>query len=310
MKSSQCEDFFVIMIFPPFLNDGDKIAIVSPSGRVDIDIINQAAEFYKNKGLVPVIGKFATSEFGYFAGDDSQRLEDLQWALDSDEIKAVILARGGYGMTRILDHVDFRKLKTSPKWICGFSDHTALLNKLVNLDIACVHTTVPTLYHKDFCSANSIFQILKRGTGNIYANACFYNRIGISQGKLVGGNLTLLANNIGTSSDFEPKGAILLIEELNEHLYHIDRMFVQLKRAGKFNQLKGMIIGHMTNMMDGKVPFGYSVEEIVREHTKEYGFPIGFNFPIGHQEPNIAVVMGQEYVLEVNDEMSKLGAIK
>lgn len=285
----------------PFLKIGDKIAIVACSGKVNIDRIQPGIEILKTWGLDVIIGKHVFSDYHQFSGTDEQRAEDLQLALNDDSIKAVIIARGGYGAIRIIDKIDFTKFKKSPKWVIGYSDITVLHSHIHNLGFESIHATMPVNFTKDAEATESLRKALFGETLNYAVKTNSFNRTGKAEGQLVGGNLSLLYALTGSVSDINTDGKILFIEDLNEYLYHLDRMMMNLKRSGKLNNLKGLIVGGMTDMKDNDVPFGKIVEEIILDAVKEYNYPVCFDFPAGHIDRNLALYFGKTAQLLVED---------
>jgi muramoyltetrapeptide carboxypeptidase len=288
-------------MLPP-LHAGDKIAIVALARKIKPDDIQPAIATFQSWGLEVVLGKTLSAEYHIFAGTDEERAADLQAMLDDPQIKAVISARGGYGSARLLELVDFAQFVLHPKWVIGFSDITALLSHIQRMGIACIHGIMPTLFAKPGSEAakESLRQALfgEPVTYPVLA-AHALNRPGTGRGLITGGNVSLLTSIIGTPSEVDFTGRILFLEEVEEYLYSLDRMVVHLKRSGKLKALAGLIVGHMTGMQDNPEPFGKTAYEIVREHTAEYGYPIAFGFPTGHQEQNLALVCGREARLEV-----------
>lgn len=296
------------MITPPALQPGDKIAICAIARKITMDELQPAIRTFRQWGLEVVIGKSVEAAFHQFAGPDALRAADLQAMLDDPEIKAIISARGGYGTTRILDQLDFQKFKQAPKWVIGFSDITALLCHLQGLGFESVHSTMPSLFAQPGSEAaiESLRKVLFGEPLSYPVPNHPFNRTGQAEGALIGGNISLLNTIIGTASDVDCTGKILFLEEIDEYLYHIDRLLVQLKRAGKLAHLAGLIVGYMTGMRDNAVPFGETAYEIIRAHTAGYQYPIAFGFPSGHEPHNLALVCGRKARLQVNDTGSIL----
>ncbi|MEM9417093.1 MAG: LD-carboxypeptidase [Bacteroidota bacterium] len=284
-------------IQPPLLKRGDKVAIVAPAfWSPDAEnIVTQATKKLRSWGLEAVLGQHLYKKDGRFAGTDAQRTGDLQWAFDDPTIKAIFTLRGGYGTTRIVDKLDFTQFLKHPKWVIGFSDITTLLIQLHQLDIVSVHGEVLKNFLKPQYTSSiaSLKTLLFEGTAQLTASPSQLNRVGIVTAPVVGGNLTLLYNNLETPSALDTNKKILVIEEVDEHLYALDRVMVQLKRTGKLQHLAGLVIGGMVAMKDEPSnPFGKSVKEIIKEHVAPYGYPVAFNFPIGHEAPNLAFPHG------------------
>ncbi len=297
------------MIKPPFLKRGDKTGIVAPGRKVKPSDIEASIDFFEAWELQVVLAKnLFSNDHSYLAGTDSQRLYDLQSMMDDTSIRAIICARGGYGSTRILDQLDFNSFLKSPKWVAGFSDITAFHLKLSKINVASVHGTMPILFSKKESaeSIESLRRILFGEPQHFLVEQHQLNQRGRGIGQLIGGNLSLLTDSIGTANELDTNGKILVIEEVDEYLYKIDRMMIQLKRAGKLNNLNGLIIGHMTDVKDTELKFGERMEDIIRNHTSSFQFPIAFNFPIGHENPNLAWIYGAVAQLDVTEQNSSL----
>ena len=292
---------------PPFLKIGDNVAIVATAKRLQSGI-DKGIDLIKNWGLNVQVGEHVFDESNLFAGSDLDRLNDLQLVLDDPKIKAIIMVRGGYGTTRILDQLDFTAFKSTPKWICGYSDITALHQKLNNLGFCSIHSTMANVMGlKDDELSDETLKNALFGKPLVY-DFTFEgeNRIGDVSGELCGGNLSIICNSIGTSSEIDTSGKILFIEEVGEYLYNLDRMLVQLKRAGKFDSLKGLVVGHFTNMKDHKDTFGLNEIEIIKSQCSDYEFPIAFGFPAGHEIPNCALYLGEKVYLKVEKSKTLL----
>lgn len=284
---------------PPSLKPGDKIGIFAPAKKINPDELNFAIREIENHGYQAVISNKLFSADRQFAGTDNERTAVLQELLDNDEIKAVISARGGYGSVRIIDKIDFTNFNKKPKWLVGYSDITVFhshINK--NLGIETLHAAMPLgLENNSSDAVEGIFGVLK-GEVPKYAFSCHpLNKAGKATGILTGGNLSVLYSLLGSRSFPEAKGKILFLEDLDEYLYHIDRMMVALKRAGFLENLSGIIVGGMTKMRDNEIPFGKTTEEIIREAANEYNFPLYFGFPAGHQTVNLPLIMGAKIEL-------------
>ncbi|MBX0334160.1 LD-carboxypeptidase [Pontibacter sp. HSC-14F20] len=288
------------MITP--LQPADKIAIIATARLISHEEIATAIDILQGWGLEVEVGPTVGAQYGVFAGDDALRLQDLQQALDRPDIKAIICARGGYGTTRILDQVDFSHFQKHPKWIVGFSDITSLLCHIHSLGIESVHGIMPLLFPKGTEAAlDSLRRVLFGEELSYSTGPHTFNRTGIAEGELIGGNLALLHNVSGTSSDFSTKGKVLFLEDVDEYLYSIDRMMVHLDRAGKLKDLAGLIVGHFSDMKDNAIPFGKDAYEIIAEHTGKYNYPVCYGFPTGHEPDNLALVCGRRAKLEVEE---------
>lgn len=298
------------MHFPP-LKGGQTIGIAAPARKVDKDLLLAGCDVIKSWGLNVDFGKYCfETDNNYLAANDANRLSDFQSMLDNPSIDAIFCARGGYGTTRILDQLNFNNFLKKPKWIVGFSDITALHLKLHQLGVNSIHGSMPIQFskpeHKE--SVESLKKILFENESiNIQAKSNSHNRNGRAKGIVVGGNLSLVLDSFGTSTEPETNGKIFVLEEIDERLYKVDRMLTQLKRAGKLSQLAGLIIGHMTDIGDTELPFGQSIEELIMDKVTDYNFPVAFNFPIGHAAPNMAWIHGATAEVSVTTEGAKLG---
>jgi len=295
------------MIQPPYLQKNDTVAIVSTARKITKDEIQPAIDLLKTWGLNVVIGKTIEFENNQFAGTDSQRTSDFQKMLDNPKIKAIWCARGGYGTVRIIDQLDFTTFKKHPKWVIGYSDITVLHNHIHNLGFETLHATMPLDVAKN---TNEALISLKKC---LFGKALSYeietskeNKIGKGTGEFVGGNLSMLYSLLGSETSIDTGNKILFIEDLDEYLYHIDRMFMNLKRNGYFNNLKGLLIGGMTDMHDNAIPFGKNAKEIILDAVSEYNFPVVFDFPAGHLKDNRALVFGRIVELEVTKKNTAL----
>lgn len=289
---------------PPSLSPGDSIAIVCPGGYMPLAKALTCIDNLREWGYHVRIGKTLGGNSGnYFSGTDDERLADLQQMLDDGEVKAILCGRGGYGLGRIIDRIDFSRFMEEPKWIVGYSDITVLhahLNR--QYKIASLHAPMAGAFNEEGAGTvfvQSLRQALAGGKTKIQFPAHPLNKKGEAVGELVGGNLSLIAHLIGTSSDLKAKGKILFLEDIGEYAYHIDRMMHQLKRSGKLDKLAGLIVGGFTDIKDTERPFGEPVAEIIRDVVKEYDYPVCFDFPLGHQPENYALKSGVGHKLKV-----------
>jgi len=290
---------------PTPLQKGDSVGIVALACKVDFETLKPAIELMeKTWGLKVIIGKSVMSEFHQFAGTDDVRAKDFQLMLENPEIKAIFSARGGYGSSRLLDSIDFSVFQQSPKWVVGFSDITAVLSHIHTLKIESLHATMPKLFLQEGGekSLESLRKILFGETLDYQVNSQEMNRLGFAKGQLIGGNLAILSHIFGSKSDIIYDGKILFLEDVNEYLYSIDRMMIQLKRAGKLKNLAGLIVGHFSDCQDNNVPFGKTADEIIQEAVAEYDFPVCYGFPVGHEPENWAMPVGREVILEVKTD--------
>lgn len=299
------------LIVPKPLKKLDTIGILSTARSFTEEEVAPAARLFEAAGFRVKLGETAGKVHGQFAGTDEERLADFQQMLDDPEVKAIVCARGGYGTARIVDGIDFSRLRQQPKWVCGYSDVTVLHNHLQGqVGVASLHSTMPLHQFKENQDEESFRSLLRalRGEPLHYEWPLHpLNRNGSFRGPLTGGNLSILYNLTGTPSEVDWAGKVLLIEDVDEYLYHIDRMMVTLKRAGKLANLAGLLVGGMTDMNDNATPFGKSAEEIIFEHVGEYSYPVLFGFPSGHGWQNRAVVMGVEAKVEVRDGVAVFG---
>lgn len=293
------------MITPPYLKQGDAIAIIATARKVSREEMQPAIKILIEWGLKVVEGKNLYKQQNQFAGSDVERLEDFQNALDDSTIKAILFARGGYGTVRIIDKIDFSKFKKSPKWLIGYSDVTVIHSHvLTHFGIETIHGPMAINFSKISDDILKLLrQILFGNNFKLQTSNFKLDRKGTAKGILTGGNLSLLYALNNTPSDIDTKNKILFIEDLDEYLYHIDRMMVALKRSGKLNDLKGLIVGGMTEMKDNAVPFGKTAEEIISEHVAEYNYPVCFNFPTGHVPDNHPMIFGREIELYVGNDV-------
>lgn len=291
---------------PPYLKQDDTIGMICPSGYMPLEKAQKCIDTLQQWGFKIQVGKTPGHQFNYFSGTDEERLNDLQQMLDDSTIKAIFCARGGYGLSRVIDAINFDKFTQHPKWIIGYSDITLLHAHIYsNYNIACLHAPMAAAFNEIDESEEYIQSIFKSLTGKhqsytIVSTA--FNKKGICRGELVGGNLSLLAHIIGTKSDINTKNKILFIEDIGEYKYNIDRMLMQLKRAGKLNELAGLIVGSFNEIKDTTIPFGQAIEEMIFDKIKEYSYPVCFDFPVGHVKENYALKIGANYKLTVESE--------
>lgn len=306
-RNLQFDLFDFYMIQPKFLQKNDTIAIVSTARKITLEEIKPAVDLLKSWGLKAEIGATIGLEENQFAGNDAERTADFQQMLDNPKIRAIWCARGGYGTVRIIDKLDFSKFKKRPKWIIGYSDVTVLHNHIHNLGFETLHATMPLDVKKNTSEALNSLKKCLFGKPILYEIPTSKESIlGTASGQLVGGNLSMLYSLLGSKSTINTDKKILFIEDLDEYLYHIDRMLMNLKRNGYFNNLEGLIVGGMTAMHDNKIPFGKTAKEIILDHVSEYNFPIVFDFPAGHLNDNRALFFGRKVNLEVRDNKTQV----
>lgn len=287
-------------LIPPYLKPGDTVLIIGTARARNKEQVQPAIDILTRWGLKTETGKYLFSTHHQFAGTDAERMHDLQWAIHHPTAKAVLIAGGGYGTLRIIDHVDFNTLLTYPKWFIGYSDTTVIQARLEKLGIACIHGTMAFQFNKHAAATESIKHLLFGETINYDLRPHALNRAGTAQAPVVGGNLSLIYALSGSIDDLDTRDRILFLEDLDEQLYHIDRMMLQLKRSGKLRHLKGLIVGGLSDMKDNAVPFGKTAEEIVIDAVKDYGYPVCFDFPAGHIENNMALYFGRTAQLAVS----------
>lgn len=295
------------MRIPAYLKKGDTVALVCTARKFTIEEAQPAIELLENWGLKVKLGKTIGLDNFQLGGSDTERTADFQTALDDDSVKAIWCSRGGYGTVRIIDNIDFSKFIQNPKWVMGFSDVTVLHSHIHNLGVATLHSIMPFSVPKAGEEAKESLKKVLFGESISYEiPSSSYNKKGSAKGILVGGNLSILYSLLGSVSSINTESKILYIEDLDEYLYHIDRMMMNLKRNGYFDNIKGIIVGGMTDMHDNSIPFGMNVNEIILNVTKAYNIPICFNFPAGHLPDNRALVLGKEVVFEVGEYFTKV----
>ncbi|MFM2326375.1 MAG: hypothetical protein RIR31_577 [Bacteroidota bacterium] len=296
---------------PPYLKKGDAIAITCPAGYMAAEKAQTCITVLQQWGFRVIVGKtLGGSSANYFSATDEDRRNELQAILDDKTINAILCGRGGYGVGRIIDELDFTKFKKKPKWLIGFSDITVLHSHIyTNLKIATLHAPMAAAFNDDGFKNEFVQSLQKALAGKKAKYTCAphaFNKTGTASGELVGGNLSLLAHLTGTPSDINTKNKILFIEDIGEQIYNIDRMLYQLKRSGKLNKLAGLVIGGFTDMKDTDRPFGKTVQEVIQQIIEEYNYPVCFNFPVSHQKENYALKVGVKYQLAVSNKQTKL----
>ena len=306
-----CKETNLIAI-PPFLKPGDRVALLSPAGAVDASWIVGATKTLTDWGLEVTLGQHTTKQAGRYAGSASERLDDFHHALTDVDIKAIFCSRGGYGAIHLVEKIDWHTLHRNPKWIVGFSDITLLLGAALRMSgVASVHG--PMAQHLSNLpqapSTQHLHNVMFGQTTKITANHAPLNKKGTIMGELIGGNLAVMTAMCGTNYAFKYRDKILFIEEICEPAYKIERMLYQLKLSGAFKHLRGLIVGHMTDCPDDE-KMGASLLQVIQSVCREIDGPICFNFPIGHEDENYAVVEGAMYRFVVNETGSILEQVR
>ena len=294
------------MITPPYLKKGDTVAIVATARKNIEDNLQPAISWLKNWGLEVVVGKTIGLDNNQLAGTDEERAADFQTQLDNPNIKAIWCVRGGYGTIRMIDKLDFTKFTERPKWIVGFSDVTVLHSHLNTMGYQSIHGIMPVSSKATEEAKESLRKALF-GEQVEYTVPCDpMNRFGSAKGELVGGNLSILYSLFGSPSSIDCSDKILFLEDLDEYLYHIDRMMMNLKRNGCLESIKGIIVGGMTKMKDNDIPWGKNANQIIEDVCKDYNIPIIYNFPAGHMADNRALIIGKQVTIDANEKESKV----
>lgn len=284
------------MITPKSLSAGSKVALVAPARKISYEEISFAIDYINERGFIPVYDERLFLTHNQFAGNDEERASILQYYLDSDDVDAIICVRGGYGTVRIIDRLNFNIFMQNPKWIVGYSDVTVLHCKLQSLGVESIHATMPLNFPTNTRkSLDTLFDALMGKEISYDFPESPHNIKGEAEGIVVGGNLSVLYSLLGSDIFPDTKDKILFIEDLDEYLYHIDRMMMALERAGVLDNIKGLVVGGMTGMHDNAVSFGMSAEEIILEKVADKNIPVIFNFPAGHFEDNQALILGRKF---------------
>lgn len=291
------------MKIPPYLKKGDTVAIVCTARKFFPEEAKPAIDLLESWGLKVKLGKTIGLDSCQLGGTDKERAADFQEQLDNDNIKAIWCARGGYGTVRIIDRIDFSKFKKHPKWVMGFSDVTVLHSHINTLNVATLHSIMPFTVPKAPEEVKETFKNALFGIKNSYTiPSKSYDKKGVANGELVGGNLSIIYSLLGSKSSIETRDKILFIEDLDEYLYHVDRMLQNMKRNDYFKNVKGIIVGSMRDMHDNEIPFGQNEVQLITEITKDLNIPIAFEFCAGHQKDNRTLVLGSQVSFEVNEK--------
>lgn len=297
------------MIEPPFLKQGDTIGLVATARKLTWEEAQPTIGILADAGFKVRTGQRMFGAENQFSGSDDDRAADIQRMLDDPDVKAILCARGGYGTVRIIDKLDFTDFEKNPKWVCGFSDVTVLhahINQ--NYGIVTMHSSMPLSMRKLAADHPQVITMINSLRGKLQQydfEKHTLNRQGTNSAEVVGGNLSILYSILGSRSDVDTSGKILFLEDLDEYLYHIDRMMMNLKRNGKLANLAALMVGGMNDMNDNAIPFGKTAEEIIREAVEEYDYPVCFNFPAGHLEDNRALILGKKATLRITENGSQ-----
>ena len=295
-------------IRPTNLVKGDKIMIPSPAGRVSKESVDKSVGILESYGFEVELTENCTSRHFNYSAEDLIRVSEFQAALDDKKAKAILCSRGGYGTGRIFDGFDYTEFLKNPKWIIGFSDITNLHLALDKMNIMSIHGPMTQSFSldEDAESVDNLISLLFGKSKSFEIGAHKKNRFGSAKAEIVGGNLSIIYSMQSTKYEIDTKDKILFIEDLNEYLYHLDRIMINLKMSGKLSVLKGLVVGGFTDMIEHKNPFGKTAYEIITEHIEDYNFPVCFNFPAGHISNNQPFVLGETYSLDVSESKSTL----
>jgi muramoyltetrapeptide carboxypeptidase len=289
------------------LKKGDLIEILAPAKAIEKEHVYFAKKTLEDLGFKVRISENCLGQYNYFSGTISERLSDFQNAVDDNEVKAILCARGGYGCVQLVDKIQWANMLRFPKWIIGFSDVTVFHQKLSAMGLKSIHATMPLNFSQNTeASISTLIQAIKGEKYSIQSVENTFNRLGSSSGTLRGGNLSILFSLLGTDDHIEFENSILFIEDLAEQIYHLDRMFYAFTKAGILNRIKGLVIGGMTDMKDTATPFGMSYEEVILSHFEYRKIPICFDFPAGHINNNQALIIGSEVEFNVTSEGARL----
>lgn len=292
------------------LEKGDRITIVSPAKAIDEESISYAKNYLESLGFEVIIAPNATQSYHYFSGNDDQRAQDFQQALNDTKTKAILCSRGGYGCIQILDKIDWSNQWKNPKWIIGFSDVTVIHQYMAKNCVPSLHATMPLDFKTGtHSSLDTLINSLKNNQFSYQIESSKNNIQGIGNGKLIGGNLSIIYSLLGTDLQPDYQGKILFLEDVGEAIYAIDRMFHSLKRAKVLDQINGIIIGGMTKMKDSEPPFGKTIERVILEQVSDRNYPVCFHFPAGHQKENLALILGMEVELTVTSDKTILKTV-
>ena len=284
------------MIQPPYIKEGDTLALVAASRFIEQEQLERAIQFFQQFNFQVVCGPNILKRDHQFAGTDQERADDINWALEQEDVKAILFFRGGYGAARVLDLVNWQALAQQPKWICGYSDVTAVHQHVQSLGIQSLHSTMPIHLaetdEESIMSFHALVEVLKGEPVEYYLGLDQGVKYPTLEGEIIGGNLSVLYSIQGSESDVSWDDKIVFMEDLDEYLYHIDRMMNGLSRARKLNKIKALIAGSFTKMNDNDIPFGKDSLDILGEYAEKHQVPFFYEFPAGHQKLNIPVKLG------------------
>ena len=298
------------MKVPKTLIPGDLISIIAPAKSIDSSFIEYSKAIIEKRGYRVLISKHCLGAYNYYSGTDEERLFDFQEALNNPEVKAILCARGGYGSVKIFENLDWNGFIQHPKWVLGFSDITVFHQLINSIGVQSIHSTMPLNFEENSKAAiDTLFSALNGSLFKVQIPPSKENISGSAKGNLIGGNLSIIYSLLASDYAYDYKNKILFIEDLCEQLYHLDRMMYALKHAGVFKEIKGLIVGGMTEMKDTKVPFGMDSYEIILRHVKELDIPVCFDFPCGHIDDNRAMIIGADAFLLVTDSNAELSYI-
>ena len=307
---NNCTIFIQMQKIKP-LKENYVVGILSTARKISLEDIQPAVDLLESWNLKVKIGNTIGLADNQFAGTDKDRINDFQAMLDDDQINSIWCARGGYGTVRIIDALDFSKFKNSPKWIVGFSDVTVLHNHINNLGFETLHATMPLNVPKNTAEALNSLKNALFGKQLKYSMKSYgLNKKGQAKGEITGGNLSILYSLMGSETAIETEGKILFIEDLDEYLYHVDRMMQNMKRNKYFDKLNGLIVGGLSDMNDNNIPFGKTAEQIVYDVCKDFNFPICFDFPSGHLDDNRSLIFGRDVEMKIEDKISEISFLE
>ena len=293
------------MIQPPNIKQGDTIGMVCPAGSIPLEKVQNCIQTLEKWGYKVKLGTTVGAKKDSFSATDAERAQDLQGMLDDENVKVIVCARGGYGMSRIIDDLDFTKFNAHPKWVVGFSDITVLHAAILQQNCMSIHGPMAAAFAKGEAGEpyiQSLKQVLEGQQTSYTIPAHSMNSLGVTKAEMVGGNLCMLAHLIGSKNAIDTNGKILFLEDVGEYHYNIDRLLIQCKNAGLFDNLAGLVIGGFTDLKDPSTDFGASAYEIIKEHILGDTYPICFDFPISHSLANFAIKQGQVYNLAISEQ--------